>query len=92
MDFEQKKVTVKGKEYVLQKLPIRKALEIRQKWTLPSGITDDVTMYDECLANIVVSPKVKMEDFEDISELELLVAECVFFQYMAKKAETLKDK
>lgn len=92
MEFEQKKVTVKGKEYVLQKLPIRKALEIRQKWTLPSGITDDVTMYDECLANIVVSPKVKMEDFEDISELELLVAECVFFQYMAKKAETLKDK
>lgn len=92
MDFEQKTVEVMGKEYVLQKLPIRKALEIRQKWTLPSGITDDVTMYDECLANIVVSPKVKMEDFEDISELELLVAECVFFQYMAKKAENLKDE
>ena len=92
MEFEQKTVEVMGKEYVLQKLPIRKALEIRQKWTLPSGITDDVTMYDECLANIVVSPKVKMEDFEDINELELLVAECVFFQYMAKKAETLKDK
>ena len=88
MEFEQKTVEVMGKEYVLQKLPIRKALEIRQKWTLPSGITDDVTMYDECLANIVV----KMEDFEDISELELLVAECVFFQYMAKKAENLKDK
>lgn len=92
MEFEQKTVEVMGKEYVLQKLPIRKALEIRQKWTLPSGITDDVTMYDECLANIVVSPKVKMEDFEDISELELLVAECVFFQYMAKKAESSKDK
>ncbi len=92
MEFEQKKVTVKGKEYVLQKLPIRKALEIRQKWTLPSGITDDVKMYDACLEHIVVNPKVKMEDFEDISELELLVAECVFFQYMAKKAENLKDE
>lgn len=92
MEFEQKTVEVKGKKYVLQKLPIRKALEIRQKWTLPTGIADDVTMYDECLANIVVSPKVKMEDFEDISELELLVAECVFFQYMAKKVENLKDK
>lgn len=92
MDFEQKTVKVMGKEYVLQKLPIRKALELRQKWTLPSGITDDITMADECLANIVVNPKVKMEDFEEISELELLVAECVFFQYSAKKAESLKNK
>lgn len=92
MEFEQKKVTVMGKEYILQKLPIRKALEIRQKWTLPSGITDDVTMYDECLEHIVVSPKVKIEDFDNISELEQLIAQCVFFQYMAKKPENSKDK
>lgn len=92
MEFEQKTVEVKGKKYVLQKLPIRKALEIRQKWTLPTGIADDVTMYDECLKHIVVSPKVKIEDFENISELELLVAECIFFQYMDLKAESSKEK
>lgn len=91
MEFEQKTVEVMGKKYVLQKLPIRKALEIRQKWTLPSGMTDDVVMYDECLANIVVNPKVKIEDFEDLGELELLITECLFFQYMAKKPE-ISDK
>lgn len=92
MDFEQKTVEVKGKKYVLQKLPIRKALQIRQKWTLPSGITDDVTMYDECLEHIVVSPKVRMEDFEDLSELEALITECVFFQYMAAKPQSSEEK
>ncbi|ERT62221.1 hypothetical protein [Peptoniphilus sp. BV3C26] len=92
MAFEQKTVKVMEKEYVLQKLPIRKALEIRQKWTLPSGITDDVTMYDECLANIVVNPKVKIEDFDDLGELELLIAECLFFQYMVKNPKSSEKK
>lgn len=86
MEFEQKTVEVMGKEYVLQKLPVRKALELRMKWTLPSGITDDVVMFEECLKNIVVSPKVKLDEFENLSELELLVAECLFFQYTVKIA------
>lgn len=92
MDFEQKTVTVEGNEYVLQKLPIRKALELRQKWTLPNGITDDVVMYEECLKNIVVSPKKKIEDFQSIAELEELILECIFFQYMEKKEVSSKDK
>lgn len=92
MDFEQKTVTVEGNEYVLQKLPIRKALELRQKWTLPNGITDDVVMYEECLKHIVVSPKKKIEDFQSIAELEELILECIFFQYMEKKEVSSKDK
>lgn len=92
MDFDQKTVTVEGNEYVLQKLPIRKALELRQKWTLPNGITDDVVMYEECLKHIVVSPKKKIEDFQSIAELEELILECIFFQYMEKKEVSSKDK
>lgn len=85
MEFKQKKVTVEGVEYTLQKLPVRQALELRQKWTLPNGLTDDVKMADECLKHIVVTPKVTLDDFEEINELEMLVAECVVFQYLEKQ-------
>ncbi|VFB17198.1 Uncharacterised protein [Urinicoccus massiliensis] len=92
MEFKQKKVTVEGVEYTLQKLPIRKALEIRQKWTLPNGTTSDLIMYEECLKHIVVEPKVKIDDFEELYELELLVGECLTFQFLEKKKKTSKDK
>lgn len=92
MEFKQKTVTVEGKDYVLQKLPVRQALALRQSWTLPTGMTDDVTMYDACLKHIVVNPKVTIEDFDNIAELEQLIGECVFFQYVEKKEKTSTDK
>lgn len=91
--FKTKQVTVNDVEYTLQKLPVRQALELRQKWTLPNGLTDDIIMADECFKHIVVEPKVKLDDFEDINELEMLVAECVVFQYLEKQQkENLKEE
>lgn len=91
--FEQKTIKVNEKEYVLQKLPIRKALEIRQKWTLSSGLTDDVVMADEVFKHIVVEPKVKLDDFEDVAEVEEIVAQAVVFQYVEKqKKETSNEE
>lgn len=85
-DFEKKTIEVKGKKYTLQKLPVREAIRLRQRWgsrTTSSGV-DDEMLIDLCLENVVVMPKVKMEDFTDIEELEELVMECINFQYLGK--------
>ena len=84
MKMEQKKVTVNEVEYTLQKLPIRNAMEVRQKWVKPDGRVDDVVMCDECFKNIVVSPKVELDDFTGIEVAEELAMACIEFQYMGK--------
>ena len=68
--FEQKNIAVGDTEYVLQKLPTRKALEIN--------------LYDEVLEHIVVNPKCRVDDFDDISELQELGAEALNFQFGGK--------
>lgn len=84
--FKQKKVTVNGVEYTLQKMPVREALKLRQRWgskETASGI-DDEKMADLCLENIVVMPKVKIDDFENVEDLAELIKECIDFQYVGK--------
>lgn len=84
--FKQKKVTVNGIEYTLQKMPVREALRLRQRWgskETASGV-DDEKMADLCLENIVVMPKVKIDDFENVEDLAELIKECIDFQYVGK--------
>lgn len=93
MDFEQKKVNVDGVEYTLQRLPVRAALKLKQQWQdskFSEGI-DSVKMCDLCFNNIVVEPKVKLDDFEYPEDAEALALECVNFQYMGKP-KTSKEK
>lgn len=85
-EFKQKKIEVEGVEYTLQKMPIREALKLRQRWSskdTASGV-DDIKMAELCLENIVVMPKMKLDDFESIDALEKLIVECVNFQYLGK--------
>lgn len=82
--FEQKTITVGENEYVLQKLPTRKALEIKQKWLDANGQIIEIIFYDEILEHIVVNPKKTVDDFDDISELQILGAEASNFQFGGK--------
>lgn len=84
--FKQKTETIHGVDYTFQKVPIRKAMEIRQEWsdpTKPGGI-DSIKMCDLVFANIVVSPKVKLDDFEDIEVAEDLALAAINFQYTSQ--------
>lgn len=84
--FKQKKVTVNGVEYTLQKMPVREALRLRQRWGSKetASTIDDEKMADLCLENIVVSPKVKIENFDNVEDLAELIKECIDFQYLGK--------
>lgn len=93
MNFKQKQVTIGDTEYTLQKLPTREALKLRQEWLTneyPTGV-NDVEMCDRVLRHIVVSPKRKLDDFEEIGDLEDLIQECIKFQYLGKSKPS-KDK
>jgi len=85
LGFEQIDIYVNSKRYVLQKMPIRPAMKMREKWVKVGGAIDDIVMADELLANVVVSPKVKLDDFTDYSELDELITKALLFQFGSKE-------
>lgn len=78
-----KTVTVEGKDYTLQKLPVRAGLEVRQNCRT-NGDIDDIKFYEQMLEHIVVAPKMKLDDFDDIGHLEKLMKEVMEYQYQGK--------
>ena len=89
-DFKQEKITIGETEYILQKLPARKALELRQSWMNNVGSVDDIKMTDKVLEHIVVKPKKTIDDFEDISELQYLVTRAIDFQYNGEYTKNIQ--
>lgn len=78
-----KTVTVNEVEYVLQKLPTREALKIRQA-AREDGNYDDIKMYESMLEHVVIQPKMKVEDFEDVIDLEELMELVLEYQYKSR--------
>jgi len=63
--FKQKKVTVGGKEYTLQKIPFKHFLEINDRCTNKNGVLMKAPYSEALLKHIVVSPKVNLDSFDD---------------------------
>lgn len=78
-----KTVKVDNIKYNLQKLPVRSALELRQRCRDGNGL-DDIKFYEELLEHIVIDPKCKLDDFEDIGHLEKLMEKVIEYQYKGK--------
>lgn len=78
---QQKKVTIAGVEYTLQKLPPREYTRLRARSSDRSGLLNEERYLDEVLEHIVVDPKVKLDDFEDYAAVEEVVAEATNFQH-----------
>lgn len=83
----RKKVTVNGKEYLLQKLKMSEALNLKGKWINPNGSVNEAAAYVEILKSIVVDPVVTVDDFDDFKELTELVNVAHAFQYGAVTKE-----
>ena len=74
---------VDGIEYVLQKLPVRPGLELRQRARNGNDV-DDIKFYEELLENVVIKPKKRLDDFDDIGHLEKLMTKVIEYQYQGK--------
>ena len=81
--FKQKTETINDIEYTFQRVPIRQAMELRQKWHDPDkpGGIDSIKMCDLAFEKIVVNPKVKLDDFEEIEDAEAVALAAIDFQY-----------
>ncbi|WP_333638213.1 hypothetical protein [Tissierella praeacuta] len=78
-----KTVKIHGEDYVLQKLPPRQALELREQWYV-DGVPNELKMFELVLEHIVIKPKVTIDDFEDVVVVEDLVKEAMQYQYKTK--------
>lgn len=78
-----KTVSVDGIEYALQKLPVRPGLELRQR-ARDGGDVDDIKFYEELLEHVVIKPKKKLDEFDDIGHLEKLMKSVIEYQYQGK--------
>lgn len=74
-----KVITVDKIDYTVQKLPVREAIELRSQWQ-----DSELKMFEMVLEHFVVSPKVGLDDFEDVLTLEELVGEVLEYQYKSR--------
>lgn len=78
--FEQKQVTVNGKEYTLQNIPLKLVYEMQERARDKNGNTKASILYDEIFKKVIVSPKnVSWDDFASADELEELMGEVMPF-------------
>lgn len=79
--YEQMRETIRGTEYVFQKVPVRSALRMRMAWTRPDQSTDDIIMAEQLLKHVVVSPKKTLDDFDSLMELEQVANRALLFAF-----------
>lgn len=84
MELKTKEFKMGDTTYTLQSLPVRQALKLRDRWIV-GGEASQEKMYELLLENVVVQPKVKLDDFETVAEVETLGLECLEFLYGEKE-------
>lgn len=73
---------IKGVKYIAQLLPVRQAMELRQKWQDPNGNVIATIMHDEILKNIIVQPSgLSIDSFNRTAEVEEVTGWALNFQY-----------
>ena len=80
-DFEQKVETIDGVEYTFQKVPVRPAMKMRQKWLRGDGAIDIEVMCDEVFKHIVVNPKITLDEFTSVVRAQNVAVAAANFQY-----------
>lgn len=78
--MEQKTVTINGTEYTLQMVMPREWLRMKDRSKNKHGQVVEENFYTEILKHIVVSPKVSLDDFTNMNELDEIVREAARFQ------------
>jgi hypothetical protein len=63
--FGQKKISIDGVEYTLQKIPFRSYLEIEDRCSNRSGVLMKANYLTELFKHCVVSPKVTLDNFDN---------------------------
>lgn len=82
-NFKQKPYTSKkqGKKYIFQFPGIRAVTKIKDRVKNKYGIPSDERTADEMLAHVIVEPKMKIEDFDDMGEFNEVIGAAINFMH-----------
>ncbi|MDQ0876763.1 hypothetical protein QFZ77_005422 [Paenibacillus sp. V4I3] len=82
-NLKQKKYTSKkqGKTYLFQFPGIRAVTKIKDRVKNKYGIPLDERTADEMLEHVIVDPKMKIEDFDDIGEFNEVIGAAINFMH-----------
>lgn len=61
----QKTVEINGKKFELQTIPFKSYMDLSDRHMGPHGIVKQSAFIEELFKHCVISPKVKMSDFDD---------------------------
>ena len=88
--MKQVKLTVSGKEYTFQRYPVFEAFEMREQWLAENnGEYSNKYAYPVILENVLIEPKMSIEDFDSIEQLDE-VCQTGMFVLLASKEEIEK--
>lgn len=82
-NLKQKKYTSKkqGNDYLFQFPGIRSVTKIQDRVKNKYGIMQDEKVADEVLTHIIVEPRLKIEDFNDIGEFNEVIGAAIKFMH-----------
>lgn len=86
-NYEQKEFELGGTIYTFQRPPVRAALKMRMDWTNPDGAVDDIIMAEQVLKHIVVNPKLTLDDFDNVGQLQTVVNTAIVFAFFGTSAD-----
>ncbi|ABR46657.1 hypothetical protein Amet_4352 [Alkaliphilus metalliredigens QYMF] len=84
------KITVEGVEYIFQKVTPREWLKIRERSKNKYGNSSQELLYTEVFEHVIISPKVGIDDFEEIETLEEVITAAINFQCKRQRKEEQK--
>lgn len=82
----------RGKKYIVQLLPVRQAMELRQRWQDSNGMVIATKMHDLVLKNLIVHPSgLTVDSFRKPAEVEEITGWAINFQYGDDESDDIKN-
>ncbi len=85
--IEQKKITVRGTQYTLQNVPLKEFYKMQERCRDAHANPLASELYDEIFKNVIVSPKVSWDNYDDVDEVEELMQEALRFLRRREKPQ-----
>ncbi len=76
----EKTIEVRGKEYIIKKIPAREWVRLRDRCKNRFGIVLEERMLAEVFEHLVINPITSLDDFDDWSECQEVADAVVEFQ------------
>lgn len=83
------KKTINGVEYTFQKLGAMEFIRLKERSTDEKGVLRDSLFFEELAEHVIVDPKLDLETFEDVMELDEVMKHATFL-HIGKKRQAKK--